>query len=269
MEALPRINGEICPGKRLRCADDAGDVYMAVFACDPPDGNYFEDATRLDVRSRSLPVLHRCHILPFDDARPPNRNLTVTEYVRPFFDSHSCDLVATGYEFSIKGCRFRMVASEPSGEAVVSPDTEVFWEGPPIRRVLLKQVAVLPFDHTLPPPGPDGARPDLFATFVKPYFEQFSSPINPGDEFTSGGVRFRVIKCNPPGGGPSKDTEVHTAGPALFCCAYGYCGKLATQRCSEPTCAIRLCKDHAKVAGEGSQPRVACPDHAPSSCVVM
>merc|ERR1712083_873157 len=150
-----------------------------------------------------------------------------------------------GYEFAHASCRFRVVACEPNGPCVVGPDTEVFWEGKPLERLILKQIAVLPFAHTLPPAASGAPKPDLFELYVKHYFEQKSAPLNPGDEFDARGVRFRVVKVNPPGGGPHKDTQVFSEGPALVVCTVANCGGVATQRCTEPGCGKVICTKHA------------------------
>eukprot|EP00929_Paragymnodinium_shiwhaense_P097151 TRINITY_DN58909_c0_g1_i1.p1 TRINITY_DN58909_c0_g1~~TRINITY_DN58909_c0_g1_i1.p1 ORF type:complete len:330 (-),score=36.07 TRINITY_DN58909_c0_g1_i1:170-1159(-) len=261
-------------GLRLKLSEgsaDAAATFLAISECEPIEGGRFETGeTAVAVELIPLPTLQKVHILPFEDAKPPNRNLTIVEYVRPFFESNSTELVTNGYEFGHKGRRFQVVGSEPTAPGVVGPDTEIFWEGPTIKRAMLRKVAVLPYAHTLP----QGMNVDLFADHVKPYFSQKSSPLRPGDEFTSKrGVRFRVVKCEPVGGGPAEDTEVHTQGPPLYACeskkGASTCGGLATQRCSEAGCSKRLCKDCAAQVTKEGQTRVLCPEHAPASCVLM
>lgn len=261
------------PGQRVKAegSDSSPPLFAAVSEVDPKEGGRFDaQSTSVSVDREPLPALSKVHVLPFEDAKPSNRNLTISEYVRPFFDENSDYGVGKGFEFAHKACRFQVVACEPDGPAVVSPETEVFWEGPPIRRALLKQIAVLPYAHTLPALEPGSPKPDLFADHIKQYFEQRSAGLRPGEEFvTATGVRFRVAKCDPPGAGPSKDTVVHTTGPALVACALAGCEGLATQRCGAQGCGKTLCKNHAaKVSKDGAE-QTFCPEHAPSSCVLM
>lgn len=272
--ALAAYRGELRPGVRVggTVAAVVAQFFVAVVACDPPQGGYFDPAaTTLTVDTQPLPTLARIHILPYLDAKPPNRNLTINEFAQPFFAANSVTMVAVDFEFGHGTCRFRVVGCDPAGPAVVGPETEVFWEGEPIQRRLLKEVAVLPYSHTLPRVAPGGAPPDLFRDYIRPYFAQRSAPLHPADEFEFRGVRFRVVKCEPPGGGPCKDTIVHTNGPALTACGVTGCASLATQRCAEPACGKVLCKSHAtKAAKEGGGERTLCQEHAPGAgCTTM
>eukprot|EP00931_Biecheleriopsis_adriatica_P009463 TRINITY_DN110537_c0_g1_i1.p1 TRINITY_DN110537_c0_g1~~TRINITY_DN110537_c0_g1_i1.p1 ORF type:complete len:317 (+),score=58.33 TRINITY_DN110537_c0_g1_i1:20-970(+) len=270
---IARAGAAIHCGARMMLdidADRQSEYCVVVVDCEPLSGGFFDAATTLlAVEALPLPVMQRCHILPFVDACPEQRDLTIQKYVMPFVERSSCQLIEAGFEFAHAGCRFKVMACDPAVPAVLGPQTEVYWEGPALERRVLTKVAVLPYSNTLPPPGPDGQKPDLHKEYVLPYFQQKSSPLNPGDEFEHRGVRFRVVHCEPPGAGPADSTQVSSEGLALIECAIGDCHGLATRRCGQASCGRTLCAKHAMAIVQDGSSKVFCPEHAPSSCKMM
>merc|ERR1719506_1901129 len=244
---------------------DASKVDFVITHCSPPRapgepaGAIGKD-TEIHLDPRPLPSLARCHILPYEDAKPPNPNLIYDVYLKPFlFDR--CGPLHEGFEFSYKDCRFRVAGTDPSsgeGDAFyVSRCTEMFWKGPPIQRAILRTAQVLPYFQTLPPGGMDvAARADI----VQAHFKQRSAPVKVADEFTTEtGVRFRVTKCEPSSGGIMPNTKLSCDGPALMACAI--CNGLAVRRCEAPGCGKLICTPHAKQVSQDGGTKTMCPEH--------
>lgn len=219
--------------------------------------------TQITLDSKPVSVLGKCHILPYEDTKPPNPNLTYDVYLRPHL-MERCGPLYDGYEFSHKDCRFRVIATQPgasdaSAQLYCCRDTEVFWKGPPIVRPILRSAKALPFFQTLPEGGLDAASREAV---VRRHFEQHSAPLQVAEEFTTAeGIRFRIAECDPSRGAIMPSTKLTCEGPPLMGCAV--CGSLAVRRCETPGCGKLLCTAHTKQVEQDGRKKTLCPEHGP------
>ena len=142
-------------------------------------------------------------------------------HIVPYFQTGQIGEFTKGYEFSFQGVRFQVVGVSPEDSyGVVGSETEIFYEGPEIEWKVLDRLQLLPFEQGLP----EKYRPSklsldeqgLLKDYVRPYFEQRSTPIKAGDIVEIRNVKFKVITTRPSeGGGVGKETELACQGVAL------------------------------------------------------
>eukprot|EP00747_Dinoflagellata_sp_TGD_P070727 gnl/TRDRNA2_/TRDRNA2_156721_c4_seq3.p1 gnl/TRDRNA2_/TRDRNA2_156721_c4~~gnl/TRDRNA2_/TRDRNA2_156721_c4_seq3.p1 ORF type:complete len:218 (+),score=37.33 gnl/TRDRNA2_/TRDRNA2_156721_c4_seq3:148-801(+) len=206
-------------------------------------------------------------MLAYDDAKPPDPDLTYEDYIRPYL-LDSCGPIYEGFEFAIKSCRFRVAGTMPPSldgdDYHVDRNTEIFTSGPTIERLILRFAKVLPFcDASLAAHSEATALEDSPANreaVVRAHFEHRSEPVQAAEEFaTEDGSRYRVLQCEPTRGGIMPSTELCCEGPALTPCAE--CGAMAVRRCDAPGCKKLLCSVHVVEVSYHGAKRKLCPEH--------
>lgn len=278
-EMLPTLtaelmkHGRVKPGRMISVTFPAGlQLDLAVMHCEPlPESGVVgvvRESTRISLVPNPLPVITKCHILPYEDAKPPNPNLIYSVYIKPYL-LERCGPLRDGFEFAFNSCRFRVMATIPAfkeGDTLYAASTtEIFHEGPPIQRPILRSVKMLPFFDTLPAGGMDDA---TRVAIVRRHFEQRSMPVEVKEEIaTEEGVHFRVLQCEPSRGGVMPSTKVICDGPPLMACRV--CGGMAVKRCDAPDCKKLLCTVHAKQVVQDGATKTYCPEHGGSSCVLQ
>mmetsp|Transcript_14841 Transcript_14841/g.42768 ORF Transcript_14841/g.42768 Transcript_14841/m.42768 type:complete len:285 (+) Transcript_14841:58-912(+) len=209
--------GTLSTGLRV----DSGDVEFIVGTCDPEVGQYVKGRTEVIVGDQTLRVFKKVHVLPYLDTFAYNNDLMYFENIKPYFDTKQRGEFSVGFDFAYKGVRFSVVGTEPADSfGVVGRDTIVFYEGPAIERSVLDRVQLVPFEDGLPekyrPTKLSLDEQGLVRDYLRPYFEQRSAVVAPGEVLEIQGVRFKVVATRPSsGGGFGRDTELACQGVAL------------------------------------------------------
>eukprot|EP00927_Polykrikos_kofoidii_P062030 TRINITY_DN56858_c0_g1_i1.p1 TRINITY_DN56858_c0_g1~~TRINITY_DN56858_c0_g1_i1.p1 ORF type:complete len:309 (+),score=50.69 TRINITY_DN56858_c0_g1_i1:70-927(+) len=246
---------------------DGPNVELIVGACEPEIGNYVSGKTEVIQADKALRVFEKIHVLPYKDTFRYNYDCMYHENIVPYFNNHQVGEFTEGFEFSSKDVRFQVIGVSPDKSfGVVGKNTEVFYEGPPIERNILGRLHLVPYEDGLP----EKYRPSklslddagLIRDFVKPHFEQRSSPVKPNDVIEIKGVNFKVVACRPAdGGGVGKDTEFVCQGVALK--------KASTPASGAGTGAAKTrAKAKAKTAAAGASQATAASDESQSKCTV-
>mmetsp|Transcript_35529 Transcript_35529/g.99813 ORF Transcript_35529/g.99813 Transcript_35529/m.99813 type:complete len:294 (-) Transcript_35529:14-895(-) len=214
---LLEAGAALCPGLRL----DGPGVELIVSSCEPAKGRYEKDRTEVIVADKVLAVFQKVHALPYQDTFRYNYDFMYHEHMVPFFHRRQVGEFTEGYEFAHSGVRFQVVGVLPDkGYGVVGRETQLFYEGPAIERKVLDLLHMLPYEEGLP----ERYRPSklslddegLLKDYVRPHFEQRSSPVAVGDSVEIGGLTFKVVTCRPAsGGGVGQDTQLVCKGMAL------------------------------------------------------
>merc|ERR1712224_910911 len=110
--------------------------------------------------------------------------------------------------------------------------------------------------------GLAGKKPDELAKeFVRPFLEQRSADLLPGQIHVIQGARFKVVRAEPStGAGACIDTQIVTTGPPVKVCGVEGCEGMPAKTCREKGCKLLVCVQHAADVKELS---CLCPAHAP------
>lgn len=209
--------GTLTTGLRI----EADGVELIVTTCVPDAGQYVRGKTECIAADQVLPVFQKVHVLPYKDTFRYNFDFMYHEHIVPYFNKKQAGEFTVGNDFAYDGVRFRVEGVLPENTmGVVGKDTTIFFEGDPIERQVLERLQVCPYKEGLPEkymPNPLSLdEPALLRDYLRPYFEQRSAIVGPGETLEIQGVRFKVIALKPGGGGGvGKETELACQGVAL------------------------------------------------------
>lgn len=202
---------------------DAPGVEFLVGECTPSVGQYVEGKTEVIVGDEKLSIFKRVQVCPYKDTFEYSYDRMMFDYIEPYFNTQQQCNFSTGFDFAYQGRRFNVVAVDPAGTSgVVGKDTVVFFEDY-IERKVLKHIQILPYETGLPekyrPTKLSLDEEGLLRDFVRPYFEQRSSPVKKGDVLEIDGVKFKVLTLTPDpgetGAGVGSGTTFSCKGVAL------------------------------------------------------